>query len=196
MTTHQNSDRAVVDFEQVQAEVLEWNEKNFESAELWEAFVGAVEELGELGHHLLKRHQKIRPSEDHDAGIRDAVGDIVIFLMQFCSREGVYLADCVEAVWKEVRRRDWTENREDGGRERAGEVRAWAIHNPKGFPIVASVRETYGEAVESFIEWRLSKAADFIVEQPSGATKRQAWSDYVQQGYHGQMVTIRERGRA
>lgn len=97
-----------MDLHQLQREVGEWAEKNFGKQIPTRPFLGVVEEVGELSHALLKKDQGIRgTAEEHDAGICDAVGDIMIYLADFCYRSGISLAGSVNKAWLEVRDRDW-----------------------------------------------------------------------------------------
>lgn len=76
--------------QEIQIEQRAWALKNFGERPSWHPLMGVMEELGELAHSLLKREQGIRGTRaEHDANIRDAVGDIMIFLMDFCSCEDV-----------------------------------------------------------------------------------------------------------
>ncbi len=87
-----------------------WIEHNFPNATSDMQFKGLVEEVGELAHALLKREQNIRGSqENYNEKIKDAIGDIVIFLSGFCIQEGLDLHKCVFDTWKEVQKRDWIE---------------------------------------------------------------------------------------
>jgi len=97
-------------------QILEWQKKNFPVArgENWMPLVGAYEELGELSHGFLKRHQKIRTNEDHDAKIRDAVGDTVVYLIDFCRREGLDFKQVLQETWEVIAKRDWQANPETG----------------------------------------------------------------------------------
>jgi NTP pyrophosphatase (non-canonical NTP hydrolase) len=69
-----------------------------------------MEELGELAHAHLKQEQGIRSNEDHDAAARDAIGDVVIYLMDYCSVRGWDFSDCVSEAWGDVSERDWIAN--------------------------------------------------------------------------------------
>ena len=91
----------------MQREQVAWVKHNFGEREAWQPLLGVAEEVGELSHAYLKRHQGIRMQEGHDEAIVDAVADIVIFLSDFCSSEGIDLADAVELTWEKVRQRDW-----------------------------------------------------------------------------------------
>lgn len=76
---------------------------------------GAVEEIGELAHAHLKGLQGIRHTPEEIAERkRDAVGDVLVYLADYCNREGVSLSACVERAWGEVRLRDWRSNKETG----------------------------------------------------------------------------------
>jgi len=92
----------------LQQAVAEWSEKNFGTQEAWKPLLGVGEELGELNHAYLKMSQKIRQNENHEAKLKDAVGDIVIYLADFCASYGISLDECVTTAWNEVSKRDWT----------------------------------------------------------------------------------------
>jgi NTP pyrophosphatase (non-canonical NTP hydrolase) len=95
-----------------------WQRRNFPNAEKWECLVGLQEEVGELAHAFLKKHQRIRKGENHDALMKDAIGDVVIYLLGFCTLNGIDVDDCIEIAWDEVKERDWRPEREmDNGSE-------------------------------------------------------------------------------
>ena len=76
--------------QEIQIEQRAWSLKNFGEHPSWHPLMGIMEELGELAHAFLKREQGIRGTrEEHDAAIKDAIGDVMIYLMDFCSCEGV-----------------------------------------------------------------------------------------------------------
>lgn len=74
----------MLNLNQLQQEVKEWSEYNFgdQSPEL--PLMGLIEEVGELAHAVLKTKQNIRAIET--GAIEDAVGDIVIYYMDYLSR--------------------------------------------------------------------------------------------------------------
>lgn len=94
----------------LQEEVAEWSEENFPDQPAENPLLGVGEEYGELTHAVLKDKQGIRLDEA-DVGPdaeKDAVGDIVVFLADFCSRRGYTLGECVEAAWEgKVSTREW-----------------------------------------------------------------------------------------
>jgi NTP pyrophosphatase (non-canonical NTP hydrolase) len=100
-------------FDQLTREHTVWIQHNFpeqliDPLRADDGFDGLVEEVGELARARLKKRQGIRGTpEEHDANIRDSVGDIVIFLNSWCIAHGINLGDCVHEAWKEVRERDW-----------------------------------------------------------------------------------------
>lgn len=98
----------------VQDEVRAWSADNFGEQPSWKPLLGIGEELGELQHHYLKRAQGIRTTEDHDAGIRDAVADILIYLCDFCAREDIDLDAQLAQTWHEVKQRNWRASPQDG----------------------------------------------------------------------------------
>jgi len=99
----------------LQAEQHEWAKRNFgEEVQTYLPLLGVVEEVGELAHAHLKEAQGIRTTEDHEAKAKDAVGDAIIYLADYCSRRGWDLQDIVEQTWAAVKRRDWKANPEGG----------------------------------------------------------------------------------
>jgi NTP pyrophosphatase (non-canonical NTP hydrolase) len=67
-----------------------------------------VEEMGELAHHMLKSRQGIRgEGVDHDAEIRDACADLVIFTLGIASHKGFDLMTAINEAWDVVKKRDW-----------------------------------------------------------------------------------------
>jgi len=74
-----------------------------------------MEELGELSHAHLKMEQGIRGEfATHQLGKQDAVGDIIIYLADYCDQNGLDLQKCVEYAWGQVKNRDWVKNSLDG----------------------------------------------------------------------------------
>lgn len=103
-----------LNFELLQHEVGVWSKKNFgENPALWK-FLGVVEEVGELAHAELKSMQGIRTNEDHEAKGKDAVGDILVYLSDFCNRKGWDMQEIIETTWAEVSKRDWKNDPEKG----------------------------------------------------------------------------------
>jgi NTP pyrophosphatase (non-canonical NTP hydrolase) len=97
----------------IQVEQRIWAEKNFGDVPSWQPLLGVVEELGELAHAYLKNTQQIRMEEDHKANMVDAIGDTVIFLLDFCNREKILLSDAIETTWDVVKKRDWDKARKE-----------------------------------------------------------------------------------
>lgn len=98
----------------VQEEQKTWAVKNFGHQPGWRSILGVMEEVGELAHAYLKNDQGIRISENHDEQMNDAVGDIVIYLADFCNNMGIDLEQIVSETWATVKKRDWTKNRING----------------------------------------------------------------------------------
>jgi chromosome segregation ATPase len=102
----------------LQSEQAEWSQRQFGEQPSVNALLGAMEELGELSHAHLKRLQGIRGSfEELTAKAKDAVGDITVFLADYCSKEGFDYQQIVKETWEQVSRRDWTKDKEKGGTE-------------------------------------------------------------------------------
>lgn len=87
-----------------------WRQYNFPDGDADQQLLGVVEEVGELCHAVLKGKQGIRGMDDEAkrvACIRDAVGDIQVFLAGFCSYEGITMQATFELTAEEVMRRDF-----------------------------------------------------------------------------------------
>ena len=101
--------------EQLQGEAWEWVQHNFPNGQPYQPLLGAMEELGELCHAHLKMEQGIREADNEDKW--DAVGDIVVYLADYCNRNGIDLAKAVEMVWESVKFRDWIKYPKNGRTE-------------------------------------------------------------------------------
>ena len=96
-------------------ESITWTQRNFGEHPSWHPLLGIVEEVGELSHAHLKSEQGIRGSVDeHLLEKIDAIGDIVIYLTDYCNQEGINFEQAVSETWRKVKERDWTTNKETG----------------------------------------------------------------------------------
>ena len=93
----------------IQLEADFWLTANFPNTDHMEQYIGIAEEVGELGHAVLKNKQRIRNinDEEYERLATDAVGDILIYLMNFCNVHGWDLQYILNNTWEQVQRRDW-----------------------------------------------------------------------------------------
>jgi NTP pyrophosphatase (non-canonical NTP hydrolase) len=96
---------------QIQFEVMEWAAHNFPNAQVYQPLIGIMEEVGELAHAHLKQEQNIRTNENHTENAKDAIGDIIIYLMDYCNRRNFNLSDIIIDTWSLVKKRDWQKNK-------------------------------------------------------------------------------------
>jgi NTP pyrophosphatase (non-canonical NTP hydrolase) len=102
-------------FDVFEDEVALWSRQNFPNNMPYHPLLGLVEEVGELSHAFLKSEQGIRGTkEEHHAAMVDAVGDILVYLADFCSRNNIDMRDAIETTWTMVQKRDWRKNKGDG----------------------------------------------------------------------------------
>lgn len=94
-----------MDVRSLQDEHRAWLQHNFPNQDPNDALLGVVEEVGEFAHAVLKRKQGIRTVNDN--AVRDAIGDIFIYLMSYCNTNNLSLAECIEDAWLQVSERDW-----------------------------------------------------------------------------------------
>ncbi|MFT5208243.1 MAG: NTP pyrophosphatase (non-canonical NTP hydrolase) [Candidatus Omnitrophota bacterium] len=105
-----------MELRQIQKEQDAWAKENFDNKKPYQAILGVTEEIGELAHSYLKMEQGIRGSkEKHIELMKDAVGDSVIFLMDFCNQMDFDLQDLVEGTWDEVKKRNWKKDSQTAG---------------------------------------------------------------------------------
>ena len=101
--------------DKIQQEHKEWAQKNFPDAPAWHSLLGIGEEVGELMHAFLKQEQGIRGThQEHEDAKKDAIGDIIIYMLHFCNYHNWSLLDIIDETWEEVKQRDWTKNKENG----------------------------------------------------------------------------------
>ena len=94
----------------LQEQLLLWLDHNFPETNSDMQLKGVVEELGELAHADLKHQQGIRGYKDvakTKAEIMDAVGDINMYLMNYCNKMGIDYAECILFAWNTIKQRDW-----------------------------------------------------------------------------------------
>jgi NTP pyrophosphatase (non-canonical NTP hydrolase) len=101
----------MLDFGRLQDEVNEWSLRNFgpkNPATTHRTLLGVMEEVGELAHARLKEEQGIRGTpEEHQAAATDAIGDIVIYLADFCNACGYDFQAIMDNTWDTVKLRNW-----------------------------------------------------------------------------------------
>lgn len=112
-----------MNLKEFQKEVVQWSDYNFGESRGIDAakdrLLGVQEEVGELSHAILKLTQGIRMGEDHIGNAKDAVGDIMIYLADFCGKMGFCLDTCITDAWDVVKQRNWKNNPITGKAETA-----------------------------------------------------------------------------
>ena len=103
-------------FDTFQQRVVTWARKNFKTSDMgYHALLGVGEEVGELMHAHLKQVQGIRGSvEEHDAKGQDAVGDILVYLADYCDQRGWDMNQIALDTITLVEKRDWKANPTNG----------------------------------------------------------------------------------
>jgi len=76
--------------------------ENFKVAPL----LGVVEETGEMVTAVMDMN---RPAD-----VEDAIGDLMVFLLNLCDVSGYDGDSALKGVWNKVRQRDWKKNKENG----------------------------------------------------------------------------------
>jgi len=98
----------VIDLLKIGIEINEWSIRNFGKQISVLPLLGVMEELGELTHCHLNTEQGIRgTSGEHEINGQDAVGDLMVYLLNYCHIKGWNIEEILEKTWGEVKRRDW-----------------------------------------------------------------------------------------
>ncbi len=111
----------LVDSDGFQEDVRSWAERNFDTPQCPTCrsallLLGVMEELGEVARIELKRAQGIRfTDEEADEQTQAEVGDVLVYLANYCAKRGFSMAQAVNRKWSEVRRRNWTRDPRRGG---------------------------------------------------------------------------------
>ena len=101
--------------EQLQSEGWKWVQHNFPGGKPYQPLLGVVEETGELAHAHLKMEQGIRNTTQADK--EDAIGDIIIYLADYCNRNGIDIQHALELAWETASKRDWVKYPKNGRTE-------------------------------------------------------------------------------
>lgn len=91
----------------LQTKLHEWRQRNFPNANADEQFEGMIEEIGELAKVRLKKKQGIRSNLTSELAEKDAIADLIIFTMGYCSYRGWDIHEVVNTVAEQVMERDW-----------------------------------------------------------------------------------------
>lgn len=97
----------------IQKEHKEWGKRNFGDSPSWQPLLGVQEEVGELSHAHLKEAQGIRGTENHEENAKDAIADIILYLIDYCNRRDFDIETILQETWDKVKQRDWKKNPED-----------------------------------------------------------------------------------
>jgi NTP pyrophosphatase (non-canonical NTP hydrolase) len=84
-----------------------WQRANFPQTTEWELILGCVEELGELSQNYLKLHRGIRTDEFSEERLKDAIGDLLVFLIGLISARGYRVREILENTVDTVTQRQW-----------------------------------------------------------------------------------------
>lgn len=122
---------------EIQKEIGEWAKEQFgsnlsrdDSSPLWNhplgslaPLLGMVEEIGELCHAVVYRHQGrgYDNVQEHREAKEDAVADLMVFACDYANREGMDLTAILNKVWDKVSKRRRDKWAADKAKEVAGE---------------------------------------------------------------------------
>lgn len=153
----------------MQKELFTWDKKNFGDQPAYRSLLGAFEEIGELAHAHLKEEQGIRAS-NYEEDAKDAIGDTIIYLANYCNARGFNLHDIIKDTWSQVRQRDWVKypktGRPDAVVDEPVSYKQFCIDN-SGKLLGIEMRLTYiMEYLPSFPKFKT--ALDQVVDERGG----------------------------
>ncbi len=109
-----------MNLKEIQKEQHDWSSRNFDNKKPYQPILGVTEEVGELAHAYLKMEQGIRGTrEEHEAAMKDAIGDCCIFLMDFCNQMGWDFETIIRETWSHVKKRNWKEDSLQDSKDRS-----------------------------------------------------------------------------
>jgi NTP pyrophosphatase (non-canonical NTP hydrolase) len=97
------------DVAETQQAIYEWSLEQFGDQDPENPLIGAQEELGEVARIVLKGKQGIRQEELAEEDLEMEVADVVIYLMDFCARNDVDLAEGLHRARSKVLDRDFND---------------------------------------------------------------------------------------
>jgi NTP pyrophosphatase (non-canonical NTP hydrolase) len=122
-------------FQQIQAEIGRWSTENFGNNVSKDetsvnfghplgslpSLLGMQEELGELARAVARRHQGrgYDDPKDHRNAKEDALSDLLVFMCDYATREGIDLMVVLNRVWQKVKLRRQKSWAADKAREEA-----------------------------------------------------------------------------
>ena len=53
----------------------------------------------------------------NDASAKDAIGDMIIFTLNYCNKKGFNFEECIRMAWEEASKRDWIKYPKNGVNE-------------------------------------------------------------------------------
>lgn len=99
-----------------------WHRMNYPIDDARDAFIGIVEELGEVARAQLKQSGGIRGSFEHwqNEKVKE-IGDVLIGIINYCAWNDIDWIEALRSRWAVISRRDYIKFPEDGGRTLNGE---------------------------------------------------------------------------
>ena len=110
-TSHGHRDDAIRYISELKNMLTDYYMARFESKndygpkEGTDSIFGLAEEVGELASAHI---------ESNEEKIVDSVGDIEIYLADYCNKKEINLEKTTDETWRQVKQRNWNKNKENG----------------------------------------------------------------------------------
>jgi NTP pyrophosphatase (non-canonical NTP hydrolase) len=90
--------KPVMCFEELEFLVIAWAKERgiFDNPKAYTQLLKAVSEMGELADAEIK---------NDEAAIQDAVGDVLVCLINYCATRKIGIVDCLESAYNEIKDR-------------------------------------------------------------------------------------------
>lgn len=94
----------MTDLDKLQEQLFQWQTRKYPMSNVWTDIAGIAEEFGELASTQIDIMVGREPDkfEDNDEAMKDAIGDMMVYLGQLASKHGLSLEECYEHAAVEV----------------------------------------------------------------------------------------------
>lgn len=90
--------------EVLQERLFDWQKRTYPMSNVWTDIAGIAEEFGELASTQINIFvgRETEGFEDNEEAMKDAIGDMMVYLGQLAAKHGLSLEECYEHAADEV----------------------------------------------------------------------------------------------
>ena len=186
----------IVNLVKMQDEQIAWSLRNFGQQPPHRPMLGIVEELCELEEALLMGEDHIGGVEEYKKDVLDAVGDVGIYMLDYCGKRGWSM----DALWQARACPEWLEDftigeAGDGFPYFAPFIRRLAHSQLKGEQNIRGGQSKHDEVLKSTLSsvlWALEAISAEIVQRDFLSVIDEVWSKVRQRDWVANPNTAHE----